>query len=49
MLSLPMLALVCYFRAFSIKIWYGDPDTDGTLIHSSHNDLAGGNIIVRTK
>jgi len=34
---------------FSIKIWYGDPDTDGTLIHSSHNDLAGGNIIVRTK
>jgi len=34
---------------FAIKIWDGDPDTDGTLIHSSHNTLAGGNIIVRTK
>lgn len=34
---------------FSIKIWHGDPNLDGTLIHSSHNVLAGGNIMVRTK
>lgn len=35
---------------FSIKIWNGDPDTeDSTLIHSSHNTLAGGNIKVKTK
>ncbi len=30
---------------FSIWIW----DPDGTLVHSSHNALEGGNIIVRTK
>lgn len=34
---------------FSIKIWYGDPDTDGTLVHSSKDFLAGGNIMVKTK
>jgi hypothetical protein len=34
---------------FAIKIWSGDPDNGGTLIHSSHNTLAGGNISVRTK
>lgn len=34
---------------FAIKIRFGDPEDEGTLIHSSHNTLAGGNIIVRTK
>jgi hypothetical protein len=34
---------------FSIKIWNGDPNLDGTLIHSSHNVLAGGNIMVKNK
>ncbi len=34
---------------FAIKIWLGDPDAGGTLIHSSHNILGGGNVIVRTK
>ncbi len=34
---------------FAIKIWFGDPDVGGVLIHSSHNVLSGGNIIVRTK
>ena len=30
---------------FSIRIW----DSEGNLIHSSHDALAGGNIVVRTK
>jgi len=34
---------------FMIKIWLGDPNLDGTLIHASHSTLYGGNIIVRTK
>jgi TolB protein len=35
---------------FSIKIWNGNSDTESsTLVHSSHNTLAGGNIKVRTK
>lgn len=34
---------------FSIKVWYGDPNLDGTLFHSSHNMLAGGNIMVKSK
>lgn len=34
---------------FMIKIWKGDPNLDGELIHASHSTLYGGNIIVRTK
>jgi len=34
---------------FDIKIWLGDPNLDGTLFHSSHNVLAGGNIMVKNK
>jgi len=32
---------------FSIKIWQGDPNLDNPLVHSSHNVLAGGNIMVK--
>jgi hypothetical protein len=34
---------------FALKIWQGNPDTDGTLLHSSHNILSGGNIQIKTK
>lgn len=34
---------------FDIKIWFGDPNLGGTLSHSSHNVLSGGNIMVKIK
>jgi hypothetical protein len=34
---------------FAIKVWSGDPESGGELIHSSHNILAGGNIQVKLK